>query len=263
MNTTAPPTPPSKALDSSEEKWLDEFAQKPLEALDRLLLGKVWLGGYESAEIAQALPQFLPMAQHETLDGTLCEWLATQLKKDETPADVSIKAYARALINAFGLLQAIDLPRARSWTTVNVSRLWSWLKSQVVSTSRDPRPSFLRALALSQSNRDILPFWSSLCRQGRREQVQLALFGLRRMPKDDEGTPERGVPRALIRGLLDYMNTYEAPLATLAQLGRAHASNYVNELIDASPTHGYHKVDPDTDMNPFTVTAALRAAGLP
>ncbi|MDT7522797.1 histone deacetylase family protein [Rhodoferax sp. TBRC 17198] len=65
----------------------------------------------------------------------------------------------------------------------------------------------------------------------------------------------------LIRGLLDYMNTYEAPLATLAQLGRAHASNYVNELIDASPTQGYHKVDPDTDMNPYTVRAALRAAG--
>lgn len=65
----------------------------------------------------------------------------------------------------------------------------------------------------------------------------------------------------LIRGLLDYMNTYEAPLATLAQLGRAHASNYVNELIDASPTHGYHKVDSDTDMNPYTVRAALRAAG--
>ena len=29
----------------------------------------------------------------------------------------------------------------------------------------------------------------------------------------------------------------------------------------ASPVEGYHKVDPDTDMNPFTVTAALRAAG--
>ncbi|MDZ7891501.1 MAG: histone deacetylase family protein [Rhodoferax sp.] len=65
----------------------------------------------------------------------------------------------------------------------------------------------------------------------------------------------------LIRGLLDYMNTYEAPLATVAQLGRAHASNYVNELIDASPTFGYHKVDPDTDMNPYTMRAALRAAG--
>lgn len=65
----------------------------------------------------------------------------------------------------------------------------------------------------------------------------------------------------LLRGLLDYMNTYDAPLATKAQLGRAHASNYVNELIEAAPTEGYHKVDPDTDMNPFTIPAALRAAG--
>ena len=65
----------------------------------------------------------------------------------------------------------------------------------------------------------------------------------------------------LLRGLLDYMNTYDAPLATKAQLGRAHASNYVNELIEAAPKEGYHKVDPDTDMNPFTIPAALRAAG--
>jgi acetoin utilization deacetylase AcuC-like enzyme len=31
--------------------------------------------------------------------------------------------------------------------------------------------------------------------------------------------------------------------------------------MDASPAEGYHRVDPDTEMNPFTVQAALRAAG--
>ena len=65
----------------------------------------------------------------------------------------------------------------------------------------------------------------------------------------------------LTKGLLDYMNGYDAPLATTEQLARAHASGYVQELIDASPTEGYRKVDPDTDMNPYTVRAALRAAG--
>lgn len=65
----------------------------------------------------------------------------------------------------------------------------------------------------------------------------------------------------LVKGLLDYMNTYDAPLATVEQLGRAHTTSYVNELIAAAPTQGYHKVDPDTDMNPFTIQAALRAAG--
>ena len=65
----------------------------------------------------------------------------------------------------------------------------------------------------------------------------------------------------LQRGLLDYMNTYDAPLATEEQLARAHASNYVRELMEAAPTAGYHRLDPDTEMNPFTLPAALRAAG--
>jgi acetoin utilization deacetylase AcuC-like enzyme len=65
----------------------------------------------------------------------------------------------------------------------------------------------------------------------------------------------------LVKGLLDYMNSYDAPLATPEQLAHAHSSLYVSELMDASPTEGYHKVDPDTDMNPFTIKAALRAAG--
>lgn len=65
----------------------------------------------------------------------------------------------------------------------------------------------------------------------------------------------------LVKGLLDHMVPYDAPLATLAQLGRAHASNYVNELIDAAPKEGLRAVDPDTYMNPHTLNAALRAAG--
>jgi acetoin utilization deacetylase AcuC-like enzyme len=65
----------------------------------------------------------------------------------------------------------------------------------------------------------------------------------------------------LQRGLLDYMNTYEAPLATSDQLCRAHASNYVQELKEASPAEGYYRVDPDTEMNAYTMRAALRAAG--
>ena len=65
----------------------------------------------------------------------------------------------------------------------------------------------------------------------------------------------------LVKGLLDYMHPYDAPLATPEQLAHAHSSLYVSELMAASPLEGYHKVDVDTDMNPFTVRAALRAAG--
>jgi hypothetical protein len=65
----------------------------------------------------------------------------------------------------------------------------------------------------------------------------------------------------LVKGLLDYMHPIDAPLATTEQLAHAHSSLYVAELMDASPAEGYHRVDPDTEMNPFTVRAALRAAG--
>ena len=65
----------------------------------------------------------------------------------------------------------------------------------------------------------------------------------------------------LVKGYLDYMVPYDAPLATEEQLGRAHASLYVREIFEASPTEGMHAVDPDTNMNPHTLKAALRAAG--
>jgi acetoin utilization deacetylase AcuC-like enzyme len=65
----------------------------------------------------------------------------------------------------------------------------------------------------------------------------------------------------LVKGLLDYMVGWDAPLATVEQLGRAHAVGYVREIIDRSPAEGHCQVDPDTRMNPFTVKAALRAAG--
>ena len=65
----------------------------------------------------------------------------------------------------------------------------------------------------------------------------------------------------LIKGLLDHMVPYDAPLATLEQLGRAHASLYVQELMAKAPADGTVQIDPDTAMNRHTLPAALRAAG--
>jgi acetoin utilization deacetylase AcuC-like enzyme len=65
----------------------------------------------------------------------------------------------------------------------------------------------------------------------------------------------------LIRGLLDMMLPYDAPLATEDQLARAHTLLHVREMASVSPSEGYVHVDPDTCMNPFTHQAALRSAG--
>lgn len=65
----------------------------------------------------------------------------------------------------------------------------------------------------------------------------------------------------LSTGLMGLLAPFDAPLATLEQLCRAHTSLYVHEILAASPTEGYVQVDPDTAMGPGSMPAALRAAG--
>jgi len=65
----------------------------------------------------------------------------------------------------------------------------------------------------------------------------------------------------LVAGIVNVMQSYDAPLATEEQLARAHALSYIRELAAASPASGYVHIDPDTQMNPHTWQAALRAAG--
>lgn len=65
----------------------------------------------------------------------------------------------------------------------------------------------------------------------------------------------------LMKGLLDFMQQADAPLATEQQLAQAHSSLYIHTLAALSPAQGAVQVDPDTSMNPHSYQAALRAAG--
>ncbi len=65
----------------------------------------------------------------------------------------------------------------------------------------------------------------------------------------------------LIKGLLGFMQSHEAPLVTEEQLSRAHSLLYVHEIAAKSPSSGYEQLDPDTWMNAHSYQAALRAAG--
>src|SRR3954464_10937111 len=62
-------------------------------------------------------------------------------------------------------------------------------------------------------------------------------------------------------GIAQYLERYEAPLATDEQLARVHPPEYVRAIRDAAPEHGTVHLDPDTAMNPHSLDAALRAAG--
>ena len=62
-------------------------------------------------------------------------------------------------------------------------------------------------------------------------------------------------------GLMSSLKAVEAPLATREQLASAHAPEHVNAIFAAAPKHDYAYLDPDTSMNPYSLSAACRAAG--
>ncbi|MCX7960883.1 MAG: histone deacetylase family protein [Burkholderiales bacterium] len=67
--------------------------------------------------------------------------------------------------------------------------------------------------------------------------------------------------RLIASGLGQYLERFDAPLATDAQLARVHPLEYVRAIRAAAPERGLVHLDPDTAMNPHTLDAALRAAG--
>jgi acetoin utilization deacetylase AcuC-like enzyme len=62
-------------------------------------------------------------------------------------------------------------------------------------------------------------------------------------------------------GVGQHLTRFEAPLATDEQLARVHPPEYVQAIRDAAPRSGTVHLDPDTAMNPYSLQAALRAAG--
>jgi acetoin utilization deacetylase AcuC-like enzyme len=62
-------------------------------------------------------------------------------------------------------------------------------------------------------------------------------------------------------GLDAHVAHYEAPAATREQLTRVHDADYIAMIEAASPESGIYYLDPDTAMNPHSLTAAQHAAG--
>ena len=62
-------------------------------------------------------------------------------------------------------------------------------------------------------------------------------------------------------GVGQFLSRYEAPLATDAEIARVHPLEYVRAIRAAAPASGTVHLDPDTAMNPHSLSAALRAAG--
>jgi acetoin utilization deacetylase AcuC-like enzyme len=68
----------------------------------------------------------------------------------------------------------------------------------------------------------------------------------------------KGLERA---HLASRMSVREARMATREELERVHSAQYVDAIDAAAPDEGYAFLDPDTSMNPSSLSAALHAAG--
>ena len=65
----------------------------------------------------------------------------------------------------------------------------------------------------------------------------------------------------IAEGLMPHLSRHEAPEATMEQLFRVHDEAYIESVFAQSPKSGLIYLDGDTAMNPYTLKAALHAAG--
>ncbi|HUQ28087.1 MAG TPA: histone deacetylase family protein [Usitatibacter sp.] len=62
-------------------------------------------------------------------------------------------------------------------------------------------------------------------------------------------------------GLAGRLAMHEAPVAEREHLERVHDAEHIDFVFGTAPARGYAYLDPDTSMNPKSLSAALRAAG--
>lgn len=62
-------------------------------------------------------------------------------------------------------------------------------------------------------------------------------------------------------GLINEVNVVEPDLVDLDLIARVHSAQYVDALVEVSPSQGLVRLDADTSMGPNSLNAARRAAG--
>jgi acetoin utilization deacetylase AcuC-like enzyme len=78
---------------------------------------------------------------------------------------------------------------------------------------------------------------------------------------ENAGRLEAIFDHLIATGLDPWLVHLEAPQATREDLLLTHEARYVDRLFELAPATGMVEIDGDTAMNPYTLPAALRAAG--
>ena len=67
--------------------------------------------------------------------------------------------------------------------------------------------------------------------------------------------------RLVAQGVMDLLRYRQAPAVTREQLLRVHDASYIDSIEAQAPDAGLIHLDPDTAMNPYSLSAARHAAG--
>lgn len=110
----------------SVKRWLSKFDNNPVDAINNLFMGKVFLGTFSQLPPAEALLQIIVDEQIAILDNAVSEWLKNTVVLNK----FDDKRFANAIIEAFRSVVLLSLPISRDWCIDNKSVLLPWLKSR-------------------------------------------------------------------------------------------------------------------------------------
>ena len=199
--------------DSPIEQWLAEFAQDPQAALDRLLLGRAFMGALNRNELSAILFRLFHAENRETqerLDEALRGWLAAVWLT--APDSMSASRWAEILEQAFFTVHRLNLAKSRRWLISHYPSGKDWLRSLYLSPACDPEGCLLRTLAMNQEDQQLAPLWLRFCRREEelpRHYAAIGLIGLRKLP-DRNGRPPGDLPSLVFSALAGLAEAAEA-----------------------------------------------------
>lgn len=196
------------------EKWLADFDQQSLEALDRLLMGSVFMGNLNANDLDEILFRLFNAETKDrqtALDEAMRSWLEKYLWAARPPS-ISAKRWAEILQDAFSTVIRLDLRKTQVWLLENLVRVRAWLRSLYLGPGSDPEADLLRTLALCQRNQGLLPLWMKLCRLEETLEedrllcfASIGLMGLQKLPNENGELPS-DLSLVVFTGIVDLAN---------------------------------------------------------
>lgn len=197
----------SEHMASNRHPWLAQFEKAPAEAFGDLLAGYAAIHPYERADAPDAAKMlFGPLDPEDgarrALGPAILSWLELRRKEHLPAARPKAQRRVREICEAFEIVALLQVAEA----AVDLRRhllVWNdWVARLVLSTARDARAEFWRALALTQKLvaekepaidvNGLVPMWQQICREAGarlpRHYLSIGLLGLRRLSSADQGS---------------------------------------------------------------------------